>query len=267
MIRCHYSDGPFGQLHWRERPGENTDAPVLMCLHPAPFSSLFFTSVMPLIDKRYRVVAADYPGYGGSVPVGKEATIEDYSEAMLSLVHELSPAGEVQVLGFHTGCLVAVEMALQAPHLIAGLTLIDVPYSTGKAREEMLERAAQPLQLNEDVHSVEGLWKSAVAAKLDAMPLPRAVELLAEQLRVSENSHFAFRAAFSYCCDVQMARMQLPVTVIATQSFLLQATRDCAQCIPGAQLVERLDITRAVFEKGAPQISESINTLLQVSKE
>lgn len=76
MIRKGYSDGSFGQAHWRmmEADGERTQ-PDPYCLHPALSSGLAFTSIMPHLAKNRRVIAPDYPGHGGSDPFKPEPTI------------------------------------------------------------------------------------------------------------------------------------------------------------------------------------------------
>ena len=259
MIRQHYSTTDGSRLHWRES-GEGS--PLLLCLHPAPHSGLYFETVMPLISTNRRVVAPDYPGYGGSSPVANEPTIADYARTMLALLEELSPEGPAAVLGFHTGCLVAAEMAVLAPSLCERLVLIDIPYFTGDKQRDMLNVAARPLDLGPGSEGVATLWDKNVAQRIDAMPLDRAVSLLAEQLRVAGRSHFAFRAAFTYACEQRMSAVRVPTHIIATHSGLLESTRECAHQMKHASLEERLDIRRAVFEEGAAEIALSINSAL-----
>jgi pimeloyl-ACP methyl ester carboxylesterase len=260
VITRHYSKHADGQIHWREcGPG---DAPVLLCLHPAPYSGIYFETVMPLLAEEYRLIAPDYPGYGGSAPRGSLPAIEDYASAMWSLLDETAREASVHILGFHTGCLVAVEMAVQRSSGTDGLVLVDVPYFTGEKQQQMLAAAAKPLVLDAEGEAMATLWQKGVAARLEAMPISRSVELLAEQLRVADRSHLAFHAAFIYACDQRLADLETAVHVIATQSGLLDATRAFAAQSAGLALEERLDITRAVFEEGAADIARSINAAL-----
>ena len=236
---------------------------ILLCLHPAPFSGAFFETVMPLLASQRRVIAPDYPGYGASTAPSAEPDIAAYARSMLALAGRLAPDSAVDILGFHTGCLVGAEMALQAPGQVGQLVLVDVPYFVGEQQEKMLQAAGQPLQLDGGTDAITALWHKSVTAKLDAVPLERAVGLLAEQLRVASRGHLAFRAAFSYPCVERMALVAVPTHVIATQSALREATLACALQVPGAVLEERPDITRAVFEEGAAAIAGSINTVLE----
>ena len=86
-MRKGYTDGPFGQIHWRmmDAVAEAT-MPDLYCLHPSPFSGLAYTNVMPMLAQNRRVIAPDYPGYGGSDPFKAHPSIAEYAEAMLAVM-------------------------------------------------------------------------------------------------------------------------------------------------------------------------------------
>ena len=262
MIRRNYLQGESGQIHYRELIPELESAAPLVCLHPAPFSGLFFTNAMPLLGDKRRVIAPDYPGYGGSDIAESEPTIADYARHMRQLLQQICPDQPVYLLGFHTGCLVAAEMALQNLEAVAGLVLIDVPFFVGDAQTAMLQRAAAPMTLCADEDSIAQHWKSGVVAKIDAMGLQHAVPLFAEQLRAYPYTHYAFRAAFTYSCEERFSHLDLPTKVIASKSGLRDATLACAACVPNAELEEANDITRAVFEEGAAKIAVRINRTL-----
>lgn len=267
MIQAGYIDCPQGQVHYRQWiPEEETQLPLL-CLHPAPFSGLFFTTAMSALGQGRRVIAPDYPGYGGSTQGEEEPGIEDYAVAMLQFLQALLPGQAVDVLGFHTGCLVGAEMQLQSADSVAALVLVDVPYFVGAVQEQMLEKAGQPLVLDTEVESIAPLWQSGVGVKAPLMGMERSVELLSEQLRVYPRAHLAFRAAFTYPCQERFERLPGPVAIVATQSFLLDATRNSAAAVgENILFVEATEITRGVFEEGAESIAARIDDVLQQLK-
>ena len=267
MIEAGYINGPQGQIHFRQWLPETETRPPLLCLHPAPFSGLFFTTAMPALGQGRRVIAPDYPGYGGSAPATGQPAIEDYAVAMLQFVQDVSPAQPVDVLGFHTGCLVGAEMQLQSADSIGALVLVDVPYFVGATQESMLEQAASPLALDTEPASIAPLWKSGVGVKAPLMGMARSVELLSEQLRVYPRAHLAFHAAFTYPCQERFERLPGPVAIIGTQSGLLDATREgAAAAHESALFIEATEITRGVFEEGAPAIAARIDAALQQLK-
>jgi len=91
---------------------------MILFLPPAPHTGAFFDDIRSALSNM-ETEAATYPGYG-DVPAGV-VSIEAYAASLLP------QDGNTILVGFHTGCLVAIEMALQANN-IGPLILVDVPY-------------------------------------------------------------------------------------------------------------------------------------------
>ena len=127
-----------GQLHCRSWTPSTQARPPLLCLHAMPYSGLHFATLAPLLADRRQVICPDYPGYGGSDALPGAPTIPIYAGAVLDMIAALELSGPVNVLGFHTGCLVAAEMALQSPTMIGRLVLIDVPFFEPEIRAQRL---------------------------------------------------------------------------------------------------------------------------------
>ena len=106
MIRSRYIETPDGQLHVREWTPQSESRRPLLCLHPAPFSGLFYTTALHALGRERRVIAPDYPGYGGSPSRGAAPSVEDYAVSMLQCLTALDLDQGVDVLGFHSGALV-----------------------------------------------------------------------------------------------------------------------------------------------------------------
>ena len=246
QIRKSYVDGPYGQIHLRSC-GESK-APDLLCLHPAPFSGLAFTQIMPHLAQDRRVIAPDYPGHGGSDPFRTDAEIYDYAAAMASVVGGDEP---VDLFGFHTGCLVGIEMSLVIPAKVGRLVLCDVPAFDRTTRAGLLISGAAPPGFSTDIESLAPAWERGITRRVASQGMARSFEMFVEQLRHGEVMNAGFRAGFSYPVEERFAEVAHRVTLIATQSALLDATRRAADLLPGATLVERLDISRAVLDEAA----------------
>jgi len=262
-ITCQYRPSRFGSVHLRYLGARDPEEyPPLLCLHPAPFSGIYFTTVMPLLNTRRAIIAPDYPGYGGSAPTQSPPSVGEYAAAMLDVIDDMN-IESVDVLGFHTGCLVGCEMALRDGATVRRLTLIDVPYFTGDERADLYARTAEPRIIDAGPDGLTADWDRNVIQRLDSMPFARAFELFVESLRAGDRSHWGFHAAFSYTSDQRFPNVTAPTHVIATRSGLLEATRQAAMVLPRATLVERLDIERAVFEEGASRIAAEIEATLR----
>jgi pimeloyl-ACP methyl ester carboxylesterase len=267
-IKRFYVGSSAGQLHGRSIPADgNNEHPPLLCLHPAPSSGLYFTTVMPKLNAARRVIAPDYPGYGGSDPLPDLPSIADYARAMQELIENYPLDAPVDILGFHTGCLVAAEMALMRPEQVRRLVLCDVPYFTGEAQVRLREQMATPLPIGDELECLAGAWAFNITSRVGNVPLPRAFELLTEHLRTGARDYVGFTAAFGYDCEQRFAALDADVVVIATQSGMLEPTLAAAAVIRGATLVTASEITTAVFESGADAISKHILTALDETHE
>lgn len=252
MIRKGYSDGPFGQVHWRMLAPEGTPTqPDLYCLHPAPFSGLAFTTIMPYLAQTRRVFAPDYPGYGGSDPFKEEPTIAEYAAALIAVVDYQSGGGPVDLMGFHTGNLVAAEMALTAPEKIRLLAMVDVPAFDTETSAKYRAASAKTFEIAPDLSCLEGPWERGMTKRIDSQDPERSFEMFAEQLRPGRLMNKAFHAAFSYDVDARLPAVTHETLILASQSGLLGATRHAAEIMESATLVERLDTKRAVLDEAA----------------
>jgi pimeloyl-ACP methyl ester carboxylesterase len=258
MIRKGYSEGPFGQIHWRMIGAG--DGPDLYCLHPAPFSGLAYTVIMPHLAQGRRVIAPDYPGHGGSDAFRADATIADYATAMQAVVADLSGDRFVDAMGFHTGCLVAASMSQ-----VGRLALIDVPAFKPEMRAEFLASNAVPFDITPNLSCLNAPWDRGIVKRLESQGLDRSFEMFTEQLRHGRAMHAGFHAGFSADVEAILTKMTLPTLVMASQSALLDATRRAASLIPNAMFVERLDIERAVLDEAAAETAAEVLRFLDAA--
>ncbi len=258
MMRMGYCDGPDGQIHYRQIGEQVSDTPPLICLHPAPFSGLAFSAIMPHLAQGRMVIAPDFPGHGGSHAFRSDPAIADYAKAMLSVVEQVCSDGPVDLLGFHTGCLVASEMALMRADALRHIVLLDVPAFDPETRAAYLASAAAPPGFTADIASLEPAWDRGITRRIESQGMERSFEMFVEQLRHGERMNAGFHAGFTYPIEERLSALTHATTVIASQSMLLGASRRAADLIPDAKLVERLDITRAVLDEAAPEMAGAV---------
>jgi len=259
-IRRQYFETPGGQIHgYHLASQEPAKQPNLVCLHPAPASGTYYANLMPLVNEQRDVYALDYPGYGGSDAIDSPS-IEHYADLLLAVVDQIG--GPADLLGFHTGCLVATEMCLRAPQQVRQALLIDVPYFTGEKQAALKQQMSKPLPLSADLECLAKAWQFGVTNRLEHASLARAFDLFVEHLRAGTNDATAFVAAFSYDCAQRMAQLPGDVTVMATRSSLLEPSHAAADQIPNCNLIDIMDIKAAVFESGVNVMAKHINAAL-----
>ena len=119
LPRRGYADGPYGQVHFRDT---GAGKPLLLC-HQAPQTSRQFSNVYePLHRRGIRAIGVDLPGYGESDPTPFVPTVEDWAGVIPAVLDHLG-LDTVDVLGHHTGALIATEVALQFPDRVDKLIL------------------------------------------------------------------------------------------------------------------------------------------------
>ncbi len=117
--RRGYAEGPYGQVHFRDT---GRGMPLVLC-HQAPQTSRQFTNVYePLHRRGIRAIGVDTPGFGESDPTPFVPTVEDWAAASPAVLDHLGIA-RADVLGHHTGGMVATEVALQFPHRVRRLII------------------------------------------------------------------------------------------------------------------------------------------------
>jgi pimeloyl-ACP methyl ester carboxylesterase len=255
-MRKGYADGPHGQIHWLAIG--SGDQPDLICLHPAPFSGLAFKQIMPHLARDRRVFAPDYPGHGGSDAFRHDPSIADYAAAIAALIEQVSGGGPVDLLGFHTGCLVAAETALTFPEKVHRLALVDVPAYTPEERTAHLADSAKPYEIGPDLTCLAPAWERGITRRIDSQGMERSWEMFVETLRHGRSMNAGFHAGLSYDVEARLGSVMHETLVLASQSMLLEPSRRAAELIPTAQLVERLDITRAVLDEAADKTATEI---------
>jgi len=127
--RRAYFDCRFGQLHVRTAfptTGGFDEQATLFCLHPDQSSSRMFTRFLPEIADVRSVYAPDLPGFGESDPSPTPSAADAAAGAMSDLANGLR-LRQIDVLGAHSGAMVALDLAAARPELVRRLVLVGIP--------------------------------------------------------------------------------------------------------------------------------------------
>ncbi len=106
-----------------EVEGRDDGEPVLL-VHGNVSSSLFFVDLLTALPERYRPVAPDLRGYGGTevLPVDASRGVGDWADDVLALADALG-FETFHLLGWSMGGGVAMQVLLDAPQRVRTLTL------------------------------------------------------------------------------------------------------------------------------------------------
>lgn len=261
--RKGYAGSAGEQIHFRVWGEAQMHAsPDLYCFHPSRFTGLAFATIAPFLAKGRRVIAPDFPGYGGSDAQDGAPSIDNYSAAMKTVAAQLSPGLTIDVAGFHTGCLVAAEVAQRSDLHVRKAVLIDIPAFNPQDTAAMREQFAGDFPLGPQMDCLTVPWTKVFEPRRETQGAKQAFALFAEILRSGEGQDRAFLAAANYPWEERLPKVRAQVLALATQSILLEQTRVAAKMLPGAKLHERLDVTRSVLDENAQSIAADIDAFL-----
>jgi pimeloyl-ACP methyl ester carboxylesterase len=239
-LRRAFADLSVGQVHYAECGDPQT--PAVLLLHQSPRSWAEYREVLPLIGARFRAIAMDTVGFGDSVAGDFPASIEQWARVACELLDALH-IGRADVVGHHTGGVIAIELAASFPDRVRRLVLSSTPFTDEAFR---LARAGRP-PIDEVVPSGDGTHLAALWQRRQAFYPPDRPDLLEafvlDALKASGSPEDGHRAVAAY-------RMEDRIHCIAHPTLILRATQDPFASPHAAELRGHLSNARIVDIEG-----------------
>jgi pimeloyl-ACP methyl ester carboxylesterase len=220
-IRRFYTDCRFGQLHYRKAmPAHQVEStrPPLLCFHQSPQSSRVFTEVLKDLGKDRAVFAPDTPGFGESDPPTEPPSIEDFADAMEALI-EAEDIQSFDVLGYHTGVLIATELTLRHPGMVRRLVLIGLPVLEQAEIDAFFEQP-WPVPMEEDGSHISAEWKRSVSWAGPGMTLPLIQRGFVDKLKAGDRAFWGGRAAMLYPFGEKLPQISQSILAIGPKDDL-----------------------------------------------
>lgn len=236
-IRRAFAELSVGQVHYAAC-GNDSRAPAVLLLHQSPRSWAEYRAVLPLIGMHRRAIAMDTAGFGDSADGGAPASIGQWARVACELLDALGVA-QVDVVGHHTGGVIAVELAAAFPERVRSLVLSSTPYTDEPFRKA---RAQRP-PIDEVAPSDDGSHLAALWQKRQGFYPPGRPDLLEafvlDALKVArvEEGH---RAVASYRMEERIGRVVQPVLIVrATEDpFASPHAVELQHHLPQARIVD-----------------------------
>ena len=263
-VRRTYVDTSVGQIHVRlARPAERGDRRPLLCLHLSPGSSAMYDTFLRVMGQDRVALAVDTPGFGGSDPPLAPPTIADYAEVMVEVCDALG-LGALDVIGYHTGSKIAVDLGRRRPGRFRRLVLVGAPVYDEDERSANTSYFLHPTEPREDgAHLVakwEELWRWRGPDRTPWM----VQRELAEQLRPGPNSWWGHHAAFGYDHAEHLPAVRDRVLVICPGDDLQEQTRR-AQVLVGPQaFLDRPDWGHGLLDTRTVEVAAVVRSHLDV---
>jgi pimeloyl-ACP methyl ester carboxylesterase len=139
----HYRNIEVNGLNLFYREAGQVNAPTILLLHGYPTSSHMFRNLIPLLSKKYHILAPDLPGFGYSDAPDHDKfnyTFDNLASTMQSFVDRLGMK-RFAIYVFDYGAPVGYRLAMANPEKITGIIS-----QNGNAYEEGLSVDWNPIQ-------------------------------------------------------------------------------------------------------------------------
>lgn len=247
----------FGNIHIRVSGNSKLLSTPLICLHMAPQSGDDFERFMNLAGRDRLVIAPDYPGYGESDPLPEDVpiAIETYAQAIWEVLDRLR-ISQIELVGYHTGSKVGIEMALQRPVSVKKLFCISLSTMTPEMFEK-LDIKFEPLS-----HEGADGWFQKLKNYYDPkLPDDILREKLAATLKIASRSHLGFIASHKYNENIlqKLGELSTLVVLINPKDDLYEVTPNAANYIESCSLVEKPDWLPGFLDLRPQSVLDVIN--------
>ena len=256
-----YIDLDWGQIHLLQAAPSLVTEPTLVCFPPNPFSGNYYRQLMASLAVDRRVVALDYPGLGQSDASATWRTIGDLAELMIDAIESArladGPHPSIDVCGYHTGAMVAAEVAIRRPDLVRQVVLIGVPYFADQAENDAeLLSVMQDRSLPNELAALESSWRFTITDRHPDVLLERAYDNFLESAAAWRARAPVYRALHGYAAADRAVLVAQPTLVLNPHGGLMTHTRAYAQLIQDATLVELPELSYGIFDVAAEQIAD-----------
>src|SRR3954469_4212498 len=117
-------DLPDGELQVREN-GPRSGSPIVL-IHCCSCAMDWWDGMLPMLERKHRVVAVDLLGHGGSEKPASGYTPQNQAQAVSEALGRLHVRG-AEVVGHSLGGAVTVALAQEHPQLVDRAVIIDMP--------------------------------------------------------------------------------------------------------------------------------------------
>ncbi|MDQ3412831.1 MAG: acetoin dehydrogenase dihydrolipoyllysine-residue acetyltransferase subunit [Chloroflexota bacterium] len=247
--------------------GPTNSNPPLVFLHGLGGSLTTWTNLLPAFADRYRVIAVDLPGHGGSdkpEPATTDYSLSGLAAAVCAVIENQALAPAV-LIGHSLGGAVALQIALDRPKLVRGLVLIDSAGLGPEISPELLDRFEAEPSREETKRLLELFFVD------QRLVLDRGVDEM-HQARTSDGADAAMKAitAAAFSRDGQRINLESRLAEINRPAHIIWGEHDrvtplhhagnAATAIPGAWL----DVIEGIGH--VPQVEAAAATIAVIDE-
>jgi cis-3-alkyl-4-acyloxetan-2-one decarboxylase len=219
-------------LHVASDTGEG---PVVILVHGVASSSTIFDRLVPLLNNKYRVIAIDLLGFGGSpAPEDATYTLEEHVAWLRATIKTLRLTAPFILVGHSLGGLLASRYAAQHPGKVSRLVLVSPPiYLTPRAIGDPRMRAVAGAYLR----AYEFLRENKAFTLRNAAVLTRLMPVK-NSFEITEANWRAFVLSMENCIESQTTISDIAAVRVTVE--IVYGTLDPFIVPAGLRIVEQM---------------------------
>ncbi|HEY6458172.1 MAG TPA: alpha/beta fold hydrolase [Steroidobacteraceae bacterium] len=264
-VRRGYFESRYGQLHVHNAipPGGGFDESTsLLCLHATPRSARSLLPLLELMGMDRSVYAPDLPGFGNSDPPPARPSIADYAAAVGDFCTSMR-FRQIDVLGYHTGALVAAELAMALPGVARRVVLMGVPVPD-EAERENFRRTPWPVAPVADGSHLHAQWDQTQTSVHPGAELETTAGIFADQLANGPLAWWGLHAAMQYPATERLRLITQPTLLIRSRDGRGADNARVRDLLLRAQVAEQPEIYGSdLFESAAAPLSTVLREFLR----
>lgn len=260
-----YTTCRYGQMHYRISGPRQAGCIPMVLLHQNPSSGYEYEALIGELAQDRLVVSFDTPGYGMSdappAPPGMAGYAAAFSDALDVLAAEGVMDGKIDLYGFHTGTLLACELAIARPDRVRSLGLTGIPMFDEATLAKKLDEAANFPPPDEDgkviLDLLGRLWTFIVTQRDPRQSLDKAIWNFADKARVLHRFTWAYSGVWSWDFS-RLEQVMQPAILIQTGEELQDISKLAAARIPSCRTVELADLNKDIFDIAPERIANEL---------
>ncbi len=272
----HYVNSRDGQVHVlsaEPADAELTRKTPLICLHQSPMSGDVFADFLPVIAQDRLVHCPDTPGFGGSdrplkVRSGDKANIQNFGLGLADALTDLgySEDNPVDLFGFHTGSLGAIELTRARPELVRRMIMVGIPYYPAEERAAMEKRFVTPYAFLTDPDYVPAMYNRMVSNATNDLSNEERYQAFLGRMRAGPNGQDGPDAVWSYDADEglsALAALNKPTLFLAFNEVLTEPHKHGHRLyFPDVPLIELSHLPMEGFKAGPRDVADAVRPFL-----
>ena len=244
MIKAHYQDMAYGQIHYRK--SGRVGAPQLVLIHQSPSSSVMYETMMGELADDFDIIAPDTPGFGLS-DTPPSRSVDAITDIYIEFLRSLGVQG-ANIFGHHTGAVFAGTIAARATDICSRLALCGPPLLDAEYREKLPTLAMDEPPTPDGGYLIR-MWKKFGRKANDIGPDIIQREMV-QAMYCGANNKRMYQAISDHDLEQDLNRISVPTLVFAgSEDVLLPRLQPAHEAIAGSD--------KAVIPGGASYICDT----------